>query len=82
MREFGEWLMQEPEKKPTKVELNSRREIVTAMMEDVNRMLTDCDNMHPNSVKEYSTYEQLPLYNNNVSEATYALYRGITKYEI
>lgn len=57
MKEFGDWLMEVPEKKPSKVELNTRREMLTSMMDDMNRMLTDCDVAHPDdSYERYSIW--------------------------
>ena len=67
---FDTWLMQGPEKKSTKVELNSRREMLTEMMHDMDRMLADCDNVHP---QEFYLRQEC-LYNNNGYEEEWDLY--------
>lgn len=70
-----------------KVELCSQREILIQMMEDMNRMMTDCDTVHPwttykkSLVKEYIGYEKLPVYNNNVNEEEWEMYKGVAPHE-
>ena len=76
---FDTWLNQVPEKKPTKVDLNTSRVVLTEMCEDLDRMLSECDTIryfHPMGVSE-----RQPLYNNNMYEEEWELYKGITPYE-
>ena len=66
----------------------SDREILTEMYDDLNRMLSDCDTIHPDSetispetLHWVKVSETLPLYNNNMYEEEWELYKGITPYE-
>ena len=89
MMEFGEWMNQRHKEikdgyKAEKEETiyNTRQEMLTAMMEDMNRMLTDCDTVHPADPVHpvdtvYTQYTQAPLYNNNVNEEEWALYTAM-----